>query len=283
MAKSWHGMYIHWIMKKPLSGIEWEILESRVSNLTPAYWHKELDDRPCARLYYIKKGSGFIRSFGQEYRLEPGHFYLVPPRGGFAYSCLKDLQIWWLHFKATLFSCVDLFDYLPYEVEIIPADVGQVEKNMLRLIEIHRSESARDQLECGGILLQFLAMFFRDADTGHLSRTQKAWVRFLPVLRYIEDHLSENLHVEMLAKLANYEKSHFSTVFAEVFGAPPSKYVMRRRIEQAQLILRKQDIKLEALAEQLGFSDAFHFSKAFKRITGFSPAAFRMAGEEKTP
>ena len=276
-------MYIHWIMKRPLSGVELEILESRISNLAPSYWHKNLDNRPCGRLYYIKKGIGYIRTFGREYKLVPGHLYLVPPGGDFAYGCRQDLQIWWLHFTARLYSCIDLFDYLPYEVEIVPGELKQVERRLLRLIEIHKSEGARNQLECNGLLLQFLASFFRDPDTEHLSRVQKARIRFLPVLRYIDEHLGEKLPVELLAKMACYEKSHFSTLFTAVIGSPPSKYVMRKRLEQAQLIMRKSDIKLDILARQLGFSDAFHFSKAFKRHTGHSPAEYRTMRQQGMP
>lgn len=276
-------MYYYWIMKRPLAGVELEILESRISNLTPSYWHKDLDNRPCARLYYIKKGCGFIRTYGREYKLVPGHLYLVPPGGNFAYGCIEDLQIWWLHFTATLFSCINLFNYLPYEVDIVPHGISQIEKPLLRLIEIHKNEAVKDQMEYSGILLQFLSMFFKDPDADHLSQSQKAQARFLPVLRYIEDHLGEKMPVETLAKMVSYEKSHFSTVFSAVFGSPPSKYIMRKRIEQAQLVLRQSDVKLEILAGQLGFGDAFHFSKAFKRITGISPSNYREMRSEETP
>lgn len=283
MVKEGMCMYIHWIMKRPLSGVELEILESRISRLTPSYWHRSLDNRPCGRLYYIKKGAGFIRTFGREYQLVPGHLYLVPPGGDFAYGCRQDLQIWWLHFTVRLFSCIDLFDYLPYEVEIVPGDVRPVEQRMLRLVQMYKGEAARDQLECSGLLLQFLSLFFRDPDTEHLSRAQKARLRFLPVLRYIDEHLGEKMPVGVLAGMASYEKSHFSTMFTAVLGSPPAKYIMRKRLEQAELILRKSDAKLETLAAQFCFSDAFHFSKAFKRHTGHSPAEYRAMRRQGLP
>lgn len=276
-------MYISWIMKGLLASIEVRIIESRVSNLTPSYWHKDLDNRPYGRLYYIKKGAGYIRSYGKEYRLAPGHAYLVPPRGDFAYGCKTNLQIWWFHFTATILSCIDLFDHLPYEVEVVPQDQKLFEKRLLRIIEIHASEKAGEQLEYSGILLQFLSMFFHDPDEKSLTRKQETRIRLLPVLKYIDEHLGENVSVDTLARLANYEKSHFSTVFSSLLGTPPSRYIIRKRIEQAQLMLRRSDIKLESLAAQTGFSDAFHLSKTFKRVTGHSPSEYRTMRREGMP
>lgn len=262
-------------MKGLLASIEVRIIESRISNLTPSYWQKDLDNRPYGRLYYIKKGVGYIRSYGKEYRLMPGHVYLVPPRGDFAYGCTKDLQIWWLHFTATILSCIDMFDHLPYKVDVVPLEKRQFEKRLLRLIDIHASEKANEQLEYSGILLQFLSMFFKDPEGQKLTQKQETRIRFLPVLKYIDEHLGEGIAIGTLAKMANYEKSHFSTVFSSLLGTPPLRYIIRKRIEQTQLMLRRSDIKLEALAEQLGFSDAFHLSKVFKRVTGHSPSEYR--------
>ncbi len=263
--------------------MEVRIIESRISNLTPSYWHKDLDNRPCARLYYIKKGYGYIRTYGREYRLVPGHAYLVPPRGDFAYGCTKDLQIWWFHFTATILSCIDLFDHLPYDVEVVPDDVVFFEKRLLRVIELHASEKISEQLEYSGILLQFLSMFFHDPAENSLTRNQETRTRLLPALKYIDEHIGECIAIGTLAKLANYEKTHFSTVFSSLLGTPPLRYIIRKRIEQAQLMLRRSDVKLDALAERLGFSDAFHLSKTFKRVTGLSPSEYRTMRKEGIP
>jgi transcriptional regulator GlxA family with amidase domain len=67
----------------------------------------------------------------------------------------------------------------------------------------------------------------------------------------------------------------FSRRFAALFGLPPIQYQLGRRIATARQMLRASDVKLEEVACRLGFSDAFHFSKTFKRLTGLSPQQFR--------
>jgi AraC-like DNA-binding protein len=264
-------------MDEYLSHVEIQMLESRISNLTPSYWHKKGDNRPYGRIYYVKHGAGFIRPFGREVQLVPGHFYLVPPRGDLDYGCTADMQIWWMHFTATLYGCIDLFDYLPYEVERAPGRREDVEGRLLRLLETAKSGRAAEQLEGTGILMQLVAPFFRDPAASPHRERQEGRKRFLPVLRHIDENLGRRIPVAELARIASYERSHFSTVFARVFGLPPLQYVIRRRIERVQLALQRSDAKLERLAAELGFRDAFHLSKAFKRETGLSPREFRKA------
>ncbi len=260
-----------------------QMLESRVSNLTPSYWRREGDNRPYARIYYIKSGSGFIRPYGKEVALRPGGLYLVPPRGDLSYGCTRDMQIWWMHFTATLYGGIDLFDYLPYRVERRPRDLPALEARMLRLLEAGKSPHPADQIEGIGILLELAAPFFRDPDRPPRPGHQEGLKRFLPVLKHIDEHLGERVPVEDLARIASYEKSHFSTLFSRLFGLPPKKYVHRRRIERVQLVLQRSQSKLEVLARQFGFHDAFHLSKAFKRATGLSPRDFRKARRESMP
>lgn len=276
-------MYIHWVMDEVLAHTAVQMLESRVSNLTPSYWRREGDNRPYARIYYIKSGSGFIRPFGREFALRPGWLYLVPPRGDLSYGCTTDTQIWWMHFTATLYGGIDLFDYLPYRIERRPKDLRELEGRMARLLEAGKSPHPADQIEGIGILLGLVAPFFREPDRPPRPEFREGLKRFLPVLKHIDEHLGGPVSVGDLARIARYETSHFSTLFSKLFGLPPKKYVHRRRIERVQIVLQRSGSKLEVLARQFGFHDAFHLSRAFKRATGLSPRDFRKARKEWMP
>jgi AraC-like DNA-binding protein len=263
--------------------LEVRMLESRISKLTPDYWRRSGDNQPYGRLYYVKEGIGSLRSHDHEYRLRPGRLYLIPPRGNLAYACSENMQIWWMHFTATLFGCVDLFDYLPYRIERTAEDRRMVEGQMLRLLQTRRSMLAADQLEATGVLLQLVAPFFRELGAEFRDDAHEDKRRFIPVLKHIDENLGRSIAVADLARIANYEKSHFSTLFSDFFGLPPMKYVNRRRIERVQLELQRSDAKLETLAREYGFHDAFHLSRTFKRHTGLSPREFRKSHRAAEP
>jgi|LakMenE18May11ns_1017448.scaffolds.fasta_scaffold9788278_2 AraC-like DNA-binding protein len=68
---------------------------------------------------------------------------------------------------------------------------------------------------------------------------------------------------------------HFRKTFKAATGESPSSFRRRRRLAQAALMLQRSDLKLDMIAESLGFCDGFHLSKAFKSEYGQSPAMFR--------
>lgn len=67
----------------------------------------------------------------------------------------------------------------------------------------------------------------------------------------------------------------FRKRFVRSTGIPPAQFQLRRRIDWACAALYHRSVPLKELAAELQFSDVFHFSKTFKRLTGLSPSEFR--------
>lgn len=262
-------------MDEAISHIELNVLESRISRVEPETWHSHGINTAFARLYYVKKGRGFFSSRGKEHELIPETLYLIPPRGDFSYGCSEHIEIWWIHFTATMRGIISIFDYLPYATEFKPDDIVRAEERMLRLVETANHETPADQLECRGILFETISTFFR-VRTKSMPLADKATLdRFEPVIDWINNNPGTKICITELAELACYERSHFTTLFTKLFGVPPARFITRQRIELAQLMLKTGNPPLEEVARDLGFSDAFHLSKTFKRYTGMSPRDFR--------
>lgn len=83
--------------------------------------------------------------------------------------------------------------------------------------------------------------------------------------------------VDMLAARVSMSRSNLATQFTKLVGEPPMKYLTRLRMHLAVLMLTDDtDLTLESIAYRVGYSSAFAFSKAFKRLIGISPKAFRL-------
>src|SRR5262249_50451332 len=81
------------------------------------------------------------------------------------------------------------------------------------------------------------------------------------VMQYIEEHLEEGLTLEQMAAKANLSPYHFARQFKEATGMPPHQYVISRRVERAQNLLRPDnDLSLGDVAYRAGFSDQSQFS-----------------------
>ena len=95
------------------------------------------------------------------------------------------------------------------------------------------------------------------------------------ICEYINSNLDQNMGLEALAEMAGLSIHHFARAFKQTVGMPPHCYVLQRRIEHAQKMLRNTDLPMSEIALSAGFSDQSHLARHFRRVTGVSPGAVR--------
>ena len=92
---------------------------------------------------------------------------------------------------------------------------------------------------------------------------------------YIESNLSEKIGLAVLAAMAGLSTHHFARAFHQSVGIPPHSYVLRRRLEHVEHMLRETQLPLSEIALATGFSDQSHLARHFHRLTGVSPSVAR--------
>ena len=98
------------------------------------------------------------------------------------------------------------------------------------------------------------------------------------VIEYIMENLDGSPTLEQMAAVVHLSPYHFARQFRAATGLAPYQYVIGRRVERAQQLLREEDdLGLGEVAFRAGFSDQSHFSSHFKRIVGVTPRQFRMS------
>lgn len=98
-------------------------------------------------------------------------------------------------------------------------------------------------------------------------------------------HALEALHrnpahpwtLEELARGVGLSRASLAARFRQSLGQTPIEYLTRIRIEKGRRMLRESGAPLEDVARNVGYSSAFAFSKAYKRVTGHAPSADRRA------
>ena len=95
------------------------------------------------------------------------------------------------------------------------------------------------------------------------------------ICEYIDSHLQENIALEVLAEIAQLSVHHFARAFRQTLGIPPHNYIVQRRVEHAQQLLRNTDLPVSEIAIVAGFTDQSHLARHFRTITGVSPSLAR--------
>lgn len=83
------------------------------------------------------------------------------------------------------------------------------------------------------------------------------------------------LDVPSLARTALMSTAHFSRRFREVYSETPYSYLMTRRIERAQMLLRRGDMSVTEACLAVGCASLGSFSTRFTEIVGMTPSAYR--------
>jgi AraC-like DNA-binding protein len=90
------------------------------------------------------------------------------------------------------------------------------------------------------------------------------------ICEYIESHLEEKVTIVALAAMAGLSVHHFVRAFRQSVGLPPHSYLLQRRLEQVERMLRDTELPLSEIAVSAGFSDQSHLARHFRRLTGMS-------------
>lgn len=99
--------------------------------------------------------------------------------------------------------------------------------------------------------------------------------RLKRTIDYIDAHLGERILLADMAKAAGHTRMHFAAQFRTATGLRPHEYLLHRRIERAQSLLRSSDATIVDVALEVGFANQAHFSTVFRRLVGQSPRHWR--------
>lgn len=93
---------------------------------------------------------------------------------------------------------------------------------------------------------------------------------------YVVENLNGTITLEQLAAIPSISPFHFVRVFKRSTGSTPYQFVLNARLDAASDLLRKRaDLTVGAIAAQTGFADQSHLSRHLKGRRGVTPAQLR--------
>ncbi len=112
-------------------------------------------------------------------------------------------------------------------------------------------------------------------DPTSLKSSNKQPAEIGKVMKYIEDHLSEDITLPELAGIVHINPSYFSRLFSLYNGLSVTKYINKMRIKKSISLLSDKNKTILEIAFLCGFNNLSNFYLAFKSVTNSTPTAFR--------
>lgn len=99
--------------------------------------------------------------------------------------------------------------------------------------------------------------------------------RLRRAIAFIDEHIDEKITLADMASASGLSRMHFAAQFQVATGLRPHEYLLKRRIERAQTLMRATREPLVQIALSVGFQSQAHFTTVFRRFVGETPYRWR--------
>jgi len=97
----------------------------------------------------------------------------------------------------------------------------------------------------------------------------------IDLLEFLEDNYRDDLNMEDIARYTGRSLATFKRDFKKISSLSPQKWLIKRRLEAAYLLLQEPGKKVQEIYLEVGFKNPSHFSKAFKTQYGIAPTEIK--------
>ena len=94
------------------------------------------------------------------------------------------------------------------------------------------------------------------------------------IIRYMEDHINEQLTIEKICKNTLISRSRLQKLFQELHGCGVMEFFNLMRIDTAKELIRCNQLNFTQISDRLGYTSIHYFSRQFKKITHMTPSEY---------
>jgi AraC-like DNA-binding protein len=220
-------------------------------------------------LFLTLSGTGTIILEGREFILSAPSLLFIESSHPLTYYCPKNCNWSFYFFNYNNPNAIDELGFQFHQLYSLLSSVG-LEYSCEHILNeiIINQEYAALKVEC--IFTELLISCSRmltQSSPGYVLGIRK-------VIRWMSEHLHDQLSIEHLLSLSGMVRTVFFSRFKQVTGETPMQYFLKMKLTSAAYLLEHTDKRVYEIADLFGFSDAFHFSKLFKREFGIPPKQY---------
>lgn len=224
-------------------------------------------------LMYCARGSLKGKSGGKSWRAMAGDVVLLDCYQPHQYGTEDGAEVFWIHFDGLQGRAY--FDYImKLQATVIrPQSRELFCRCMDEILLMFQGGCVISEARVSALLVHLLTelMAGEEVITKEISGTKNIQA----VTSYVNEHYTEPLALEQLAKIANLSPYYFTKVFSKEMGMTPHKYVISTRLGAARFLLKTTELSMKEIAFQCGFQSESSFCITFKKEEGCTPSEYK--------
>ncbi|WP_333646412.1 AraC family transcriptional regulator [Lacrimispora sp.] len=113
--------------------------------------------------------------------------------------------------------------------------------------------------------------------TGRVTDSSKHGDAYNRIVRYMEEHLGEQLTIETICRDNLTGRSQLQKIFRNAHGCGVIDFFTRMKIDAAKQLIRNNQLNFTEIADRLGYNSVHYFSRQFKKLTGMTPSEYAVS------
>lgn len=224
--------------------------------------------------FYCMDGKGTVCVDGKKYRLKGKEAFCIPANHSHYYfSDSEDpWSILWVHFKGE-----DVSYYPLEEMKTVHFQSEFVTNRMMYLFEL-LFQSLEQTYSLGNFIFISKILALVLAET-YIKENQECLtsqsIHVSNIVRYMNEHLSENLTLDGLAEKFALSKSYLNAIFHKYTKMSPIDLYISLKMTLACKMIKETDMYIYEVAQAVGYKDQYYFSRIFKKYVGVSPKEYK--------
>ncbi len=225
-------------------------------------------------LIYCTTGKGFIQVNNKTYEIRKEHAFCIPRNTKHKYYASEEdpWSILWVHFKGTNTQFFPLDD-----CNIIDINSPHANNRMMFLFDLlfrvlERNYTLGNFIYISQVLSLILSEIYHREKADSTSKQNR---HITIIVRYMYQHIHENLSLEDLSRELNLSKSYMNAIFKKYAKRAPLDFFINLKMQEACKLLRSTDLYIFEVGKELGYEDQYYFSRIFKKVVGVSPREYR--------
>lgn len=228
-------------------------------------------------LFLVLKGKMMIASEGETTLVKEGEMAFLNCHLPHSYSAADVTEFLWIHFDGSNTDQFyqDILEKLGGHHAFRPEESEMAEKMLKKIISYCRYAKFRSEFDDSLNIYELLIMVCKNLPGNKQREAEVGDAVIDDALRFIDDHLSTTISVEMVARHVGFSESHFSRKFRKAMNSSPREYIIRRRLNEAKKLLKTTTSTVREIAYAVGFNSESHFINTFTYQNGIPPKKFR--------
>ncbi|HRN56119.1 MAG TPA: AraC family transcriptional regulator [Agriterribacter sp.] len=235
-----------------------------------------MKNNPDYVLIYCVSGTGWYKVNNKKLLLKANHFALLP-RKTYFHLGVEPSDQWSLYFVKFNGAIGEaMYTYLLRDKnnknQTTPPLVGRIAQFQDIMHHLDLMDNMENLLYANFRFYSFLGTFRLTVFNYMKKGVDNIIERCILIMK---QHLHQNLTLDELAKEACVSASYLSALFRQKTHYSPIQLFTSLKIQRASQMLRSTKTPIKQIAEEMGYTDQYSFSRSFKQIMGTSPKQFR--------